>query len=177
MTFPTSNWGNLYDVYSAIPGPTSSIPGSSDGPTLGNFLLLADFSCAQFVQLTTGPSTPANYALQVGLTWQTDYLMTATTAKNQLVIGVNDLAGGFATNNNTATSGADVPYNYCAWVKIKGLAFALTAASVGQGAIVASSGTPGLLYAATAGTDLQGNIVNTVAVGSGSGAVSPVFLG
>jgi hypothetical protein len=127
------------------------------------------------VQLTTTTSTGANYVLQVGAAWLTSYEMKATSAINQLVIGVNDVSGGSATNNNTATSGSVVTNNYCAWVKVKGLAFALTAASVGAGAIVASSGTAGELYAATAGTDLQGNIVNTIVVG-GSAAVSPVFI-
>ena len=174
MSLPTTLWGNLYDVYTTIPGPTSSNPSASDGPVLGNSAILADGSQVQFMQFVTSTSTAANAALETSGNGNL-YKVTATTGTNTLCIAVNDLSGGSATNNNTATSGGIVTVNYCAWVKRKGLAFPLVAASVGAAAIVAPSGTAGVLYAATAGTDLQGNIVNTVVVG-GSQAVSPCFM-
>lgn len=172
MSFPTASWGNSYDVYTAIPGPTSTSPGSSDGPTLGNFSILADYSVIQFLQFV-GATNPANAAMKIS-TW-TDYKITPTTAVNNIAVAVNDLAGGSATNPNSATSGAAVTQNYCAWAKIKGLAFPLCAASVGAGAAVAPSATAGVLYAVTVGTDIQANIVNTVVVG-GAQAVSPVYI-
>jgi hypothetical protein len=170
MSFPTCNWGNLFDVYTTIPGPTASSPNSSDGPVLGNSTILADGSVVQFVQFVTATSTAANAAL----IWNgapTLYKMTASSATNQLLVGVNDLSGGSATNNNTATSGGIVTVNYCAFVKRKGMAFPLVKASAAADAILVTTATAGTL---DAGTD-AGNCVNLVVVG-GSAAVSPAFM-
>jgi hypothetical protein len=167
MPFPTTQWGNQgtlngigADVYSTLPGPSASVPGSADGPVLGNFTVLADGSAVQFLQ--TVATTAANVACQISA-WQNVYQVTPTTAINQLVVAVNDLA----LQSLTA--------NYFTWFKVRGLAFPLVASATAAKAIVASSATAGTLYAATAGTDLQGDMVNTALVG-GSAAASPVYM-
>ena len=172
MSLPTSIWGNTYDVYTSVPGPTSTSPGGSNGPVLGNSAILADGSVIQFLQLV-GATNPANAALKISV-WTT-YKVTPTTATNDLCMAVNDLAGGSASNPNSATSGAAVTQNYCAWVKKGGLAFPLVAASVGAEDVLAPSATAGVLETAVAATHFQSNIVNTVVVG-GAQAVSPVYI-
>jgi len=169
MSLPTTQWGNTgvisgttADIYSTLPGPTSSTPGSADGPVLGNYQILADGSAIQFLKFTA--TTTQYKACQVGAAWQNAYDVTPTTAANQACIAVNDLAG-----STTITA------NYYTWGKVKGLAFPLVAASVAAGAVVAPSATSGTLYAATAGTDLQSNIVNTIVVGA-SAASSPCLI-
>lgn len=174
MSSPTTLWGNSYDIYTTVPGPTSTSPNSSDGPVLGNAARLADGSQIQFMQFVTATTTAANLALILSGT-PTLYKVTASTAANQLVVAVNDLAGGSATNVHSATSGAAVLVNYCAWVTRKGLAFPLVKANCAADKILISTTTAGALGPAIAGTDIQGNIVNTVVVG-GADAVSPAFM-
>ncbi len=174
MSFPTTLWGNLYDIYSAVPGPTSSSPGSSDGPVLGNAALLADGSLVQFFQFVTATTTAANMALVVSGNANL-YKVAASGAVTDLVIAVNDLAGGSATNNNTSTSGGAVLVNYCAWAKRKGLAFPLVKANVAAGVCVSPTATAGTLDTSVAATHMQAMIGNTVVVG-GSDAVSPCFM-
>lgn len=173
MSFPTTIWGNSYDIYTAVPGPTSSSPGSSDGPVLGNIGILADGTFIQFLQFV-GATNPANAAMKISTSF-VNYKVTPTTATSDLCIAVNDLSGGSASNPHSATSGAAVTQNYCAWATVRGLGFPLTIAAVAAGAVVAPSATAGTLDTAVAATHLQGNLVNTVVVG-GSNAASPVYL-
>lgn len=175
MSFPTTLWGNTYDVYSTVPGPTASSPGSSDGPVLGNFAILADGTCIQFMQLVTATSTGAYHALKFSGS-PASYLLTDTTAANQQVVAVNDLSGGSASNQHSATSGAAVTHNYCAWVTVRGLCFPLTLNGTAADAFVCSTGTAGQVATVTVGSDIQGNLSNLVLVG-GSPASSPSFLG
>lgn len=170
MSFPTTSWGNSYDIYTTIPGPTSSSPGSSDGPVLGNAQRLADDGMIQFVQFVTATSTAANAALIANTAW-TNYKVTASTAASQFLIGVNDLSGGSATNLHTATSGGTVLVNYCAWITRKGLCFPNVKASVAADAILITGTTAGFL---AGGTD-AGQAVNLVVVG-GSDAVSSALI-
>lgn len=174
MSFPTTLWGNLYDIYTTVPGPTASSPGSSDGPVLGNAASLADGSVVQFMKFVTATSTAANAALIISGNANL-YQVTASTAANQQVIAVNDVSGGSASNNNTVSSGGIVTVNYCAWVKRKGIAFPLAKANAGATVMLVSGTTAGILAAAIAGTDIQGNIVNSVVVG-GSDAVTYAFM-
>lgn len=178
MPFPTTQWGNIgntlqafgasnpgADVYAAIPGPSATVPGSADGPVLGNFQLLADGTCVQFLQAVA--STAKSAALIISV-WKNVFQVTPSTSINQLVIAVND-------RSNTVLSTLFSTANYgCSWFTVKGLAFILTAASVNAQTIVASSSTTGVVYGATAGTDLQSNMVNTVT--TTGAAISPVFI-
>ncbi len=170
MSFPTTSWGNSYDIYTTIPGPTSTSPGSSDGPVLGNSQRLADDGVIQFVQFLTATSTAANMAL-IGKGAWSSYAVTASSAASQMLIGVNDLSGGSATNQHTATSGGTVLVNYCAWITRKGLCFPLVKANAAADAILITTSTAGKL---DAGTD-AGQAVNLVVVG-GSDAVSSALL-
>ncbi len=173
MAFPTSQWGNIgntlaatqvgADVYTTIPGPSASTPGSADGPVLGNFQVLADGTFIQFLQATATFNKNLAGKVATATAWQNNFVTIPTAAANDLVICINDRG---LTNLSAS---------YCTWFTMRGLAFAQTAASVAAGKIVAASGTAGTLYGATAGTDLQGNMVNTVVVG-GSAAVSPVYI-
>ena len=170
MTLPTSLWGNfgntLYtgfptaDVYSVLPGPTTTTPGSSDGPHLGDWGVLEDGTEIQFLQTV---ATTANYAACKASVWKNAYEVTPTTAVGNICYAVNDRAGQSLTAN------------YYTWFTKRGLAFPLVAASVGAAAVVAPSSTGGTLYAATVGTDGQWNLQNTVAVG-GTAASSPVLI-
>lgn len=173
MSFPTTLWGNTFDIYTAVPGPTASSPSASDGPVLGNAALLADGSLIQFVQFVTATSTLANLAV-IASTSFANYKVTASSAANQLVVGVNDLAGGSASNQHSATSGAAVLVNYCAWITRKGLCFPVVKANCAADKILISTVTAGALGPAVAGTDIQGTIVNLVVVG-GADAVSPAL--
>jgi hypothetical protein len=173
MAFPTTQWGNIgntlastqvsADVYTAIPGQNATTPGSADGPILGNFQLLADGTFVQFLQALATFNKNLAGKVATATAWQNNFVTIPTAAANDLVICINDRSLANLTNT------------YCSWFTLRGLTFAQTAASVAAGKIVAASGTAGTLYGATAGTDLQGNMVNTVVVG-GSAAVSPVYI-
>ena len=174
MSFPTTNCGNTYDVYTTIPGPTASVPNSSDGPVLGNWSLLPDGTAVQFVQFVTATSTAANAALianAAALSTNWSYLVTSASAANQLLVGVNDLSGGSASNPHSLTSGGVVTVNYCAWITVRGVCFPLVKANAAADAILITTSTLGKL---DAGTD-AGNCVNLVLVG-GSDAASPCLL-
>lgn len=171
MSLPTSNWGNIgsgfpvvspngADVYTTPPGPSTSVPGSANGPILGNYTILADGTAVQFLKALG--AIALNAACRVS-SWPNAYVVQPTSAINQECIAVND-------RGLTVLSA-----NYCTWFTRKGLAYPLTAAAVAAGAIVAPSSVSGTLYAATAGTDLQSNMVNTVVVG-GAAAASPVLI-
>jgi hypothetical protein len=173
MPFPTAQWGNQgtlgslgADVYSSLPGPSASTPGSADGPVLGNFSLLADGSAVQFLQAYA--STPLNSAMYIQ-TWQTNYQVRPTTAANQMVVAVNDLS------LVAMTTAYSTNFYGCTWFKVKGLAFPLVNATVAANIFVASSTEVGTLAAVVVGTDIQANIVNTVLVGA-SDAASPCFI-
>jgi hypothetical protein len=173
MPFPTTQWGNIgntlaatqvsCDVYTAIPGPSATTPGSASSPVLGNFQLLADGTFVQFLQATATFNKSLAGKVATATAWQNNFVTIPTAAANDLVICINDRA----LANLAASS--------CAWFTERGLAFPLTLNGVAAGKIVAASGVAGQLYGATAGTDLQGNMVNTVLVG-GSPAASPVYM-
>lgn len=167
MTVPTTAWGNFSDIYTAIPGPTATSPGSSDGPVLGNAFQLSDGTMVQFLQFTG--TTTANQACKFGATWATDYKVLPTTATSSPVIAVNDRSG------STYPTGASVTATYCAWGTVKGLCYPLAAATTAANAFVAASGTAGVVETAVAATHFQGNMVNTVIVG-GSQAASPCYI-
>lgn len=175
MALPTTQWGNVgntlqaftaqnpsADVYLSIPGPNATTPGSSDGPVLGNFQCLADGTFVQFLQATATFNKQLAGKVATATAWQSNFVTIPTAAANDLIVCINDRGG-----QNLA------PLS-CTWFTMRGLAFCQVAASVAAGKIVASSGTTGVLYGATAGTDLQGSIVNTVVVG-GAQALSPVY--
>lgn len=173
MSFPTTQWGNVgntlastqvsADIYPIVPGPSATVPGSADGPVLGNFQILADGTFIQFLQVTATFNKNLAGKVATATAWQNNFATIPTAAANDMVVCINDR--GLA---NLASAN-------CTWFTMRGLTFAQTAASVAAGRIVASSGTAGTLYGATAGTDLQGDMVNTVVVG-GSAAVSPVYM-
>lgn len=174
MSSPTSMWGNygnpLYattlqnptaDIYPNVPGVTTTTPNSTDGPPLGQNVVLPDGTFTQFLQAVG--TLAASAACIISGAWQNNFVVTPLTAINQLVVGVNDRGGAALAANN------------CTWFTTRGLAFPLTAATTAAGKIVASSAVSGTLYGATPGTDMQGNMVNTVLVG-GSVAASPVYI-
>lgn len=178
MSFPTSQWGNSgytlgfptaqtqvqqADAYSVYPGQSATVPSAGAGPLVGNYTLLPDGTQVQFLQATATFNKNLAGKIATATVWQNNFATIPTAAANDLVICVND------------RSALNLTANYYSWFTVKGLAFAQTAASVAAGKIVASSATAGTLYGATAGTDLQGTIVNTVVVG-GSAAVSPVLM-
>lgn len=173
MSFPTTQWGNVgntlastqisADIYTSIPGPSATVPGSADGPVLGNFQWLPDGTFIQFLQATATFNKNLVGKVATATAWQNNFVTIPTAAANDLVICVNDR--GLA--NLVALS--------CTWFTMRGLAFAQTLNAVAAGKIVAASGVAGQLYGATAGTDLQGNMVNTVLVG-GAPASSPVYM-
>lgn len=175
MPWPTTSWGGqgnpLYpttstnpaaEVYPSVPGVTTTTPNSADGPAPGNISILADGTFIQF--LIAAATIAANVACITSGVWQNTFKVTPCTAINQLVMAIND------------RTGVSVTVNQCTWFTTRGLAFPLVAASVAANKIVASSGTAGVLYAATPGTDLQSSMWNTVVVG-GAQAASPVYLG
>ncbi len=170
MPFPTTQWGNIgnplnssaptADVYSTQPGPSASVPGSANGPVLGNTQILADGTFVMF--LKTVATTTYNQCLTFD-DWQSAFEVTPT-AVNNFVVAVNDRAG-----STTITA------NYFSWFTTKGLAFALCEANAAAKAVMAAGATAGVLAQAVAATHLQGNIANTVVVG-GQQAASPVFI-
>lgn len=177
MALPTSQWGNTgvnlfasiaagnfsADVYSTAPGPTTTTPGSADGPILGNYQTLADGTFVQFLQAS---GTIAAYAaVKPTLPWQLAYQVSATGAANDFVIAANDRSFAALSANN------------CTWFTLRGLAFPLVAASVSTVRVAQTDTTAGTLKAAVAGTNFQSNLYNTVAVGSGGAAASPVYFG
>lgn len=177
MSFPTTQWGNVgntlqafsgtnpsADNYLSIPGPSATVPGSASSPVLGNFVYAADGTFIQFLQVLA--TFNKNLVGKINTTttfWQNNFVVIPTAGVNELVMCVND-----RSNVNMASAS-------CSWFTLRGLAFAQTAASVATNKIVAASATAGTLYAATAGTDLQGTMTNTVVVG-GSAASSPVYM-
>lgn len=178
MSVPTSTWGNTgYTLgfptaltqtqqatsWSSFPGPTATVPGSSDGPPLGQAIILPDYTTVQ--ALVAGATTAFSLATKVStaVAWQNNFTVIPTAAANDLVVAIND------------RSGISLSANYFTWFTIKGLAFPLTLNATAAGKIVAASGVSGQLYGATAGTDLQGTMVNTVLVGA-SPAASPVLM-
>lgn len=176
MAFPTTQIGNIgntlqaftaqnpsADVYLSLPGPSATVPGSASTPVIGNFSILADGTFVQFLQALATFNKGLVGKVATATAWQNNFVTIPTAAVNDLVICVNDRC-----NQNLAA-------NSCTWFTLRGLAFAQTLNAVAAGKIVAASGVAGQLYGATAGTDNQGDIVNTVLVG-GSAAISPVYM-
>lgn len=178
MSFPTTQWGNVgntlqafsstnpsADVYTAIPGPSATTPGSASSPVLGNFQILADGTFVQFLQtLATFNKALVGKINTTTTFWQNNFVVIPTAGVNELAMCVND-----RSNTNLASAS-------CTWFTLRGLTFAQVAASTATNKILAASATAGTLYAATAGTDLQGStFTNTVVVG-GSAAPSPVYM-
>jgi hypothetical protein len=163
MPFPTSSYGqpNWSDVYTAIPPGSGLQPGSTE--------LLFDGSFVQFLLFST--SGVAGAGMTGIAPWANTYSIATTTTANVIQIwAINDRNGG-----GLGTSNATVASTSYAWCTIKGLAFPFTTASTAALKYLVSSGTAGLLAAATAGTSLQANIWNTVVVG-GSNAQSPALF-
>jgi hypothetical protein len=178
MPFPTTSWGNqgatlgfptaltsaqqAY-VVNGLPGPTASLPGSTDGPQIGGYTLLPDGTYVQFLQAGAGVASGNVCKISTAVAWQNNFTVINTAAANDGAVAVNDRAG------------IALLTNYCTYFTRQGLAFALTLNAVAAGKIVAASGVAGQLYGATAGTDLQAFGVNTVLVGA-SPAASPVLI-
>jgi hypothetical protein len=125
--------------------------------------ILADGTFVQFLVAKGAIAANAACTFATATAWQNNFGVIATAAINTLVIAVNDRALAALVSGN------------CTWFTERGLAFATTAATVAAGKIVAASSVAGTLYGATAGTDLQGNMANTVLVGA-SAATSPVYI-
>lgn len=169
MPFPTTQWGNIgnplnssaptADIYSTQPGPSASVPGSANGPVLGNYQILADGTAVQFLKTTA--TTPINSAMTTN-TW-TSFQVTPTTGVNQGVVAAND-----------RTSSTSVTANYYTWFTVRGLAYILCKATLAKNAMASSSATGGTLDGTAVGS-YQGNLVNTILVG-GSDAASPVLI-
>jgi hypothetical protein len=134
---------------------------------LGMTEILFDGSFVQFLQFVA--TTAANKACTVSGN-ATAYTVTPTSAAEQLVQCVNDRCGGGLGGTIVSVAANDY-----AWGTIRGISYPLVAASAAANKFVVSSSTSGTLAVYTAGTDIQGNIYNTVVVG-GSAAASPCLI-
>ena len=107
---------------------------------------------------------PANAAVYAsGVTTSTadaTFQVTACSAANQYILGVNDNAG------------QAIPSGSYFWITIKGKCAPLVAASIAINTFVVSSATSGTLAAAAAGTSLQANIFLLAASGAGGATLA-----
>ena len=143
------------------------------GLQLGSTELLFDGSLVQFFQFVA--TTAANKACTFsgsGLA----YTVTPSTAALQYVVTANDRSGATAAAGGLGGTNVSIAANSYAWGTIRGIGYPLVTASVVAGKFQVSTTTSGTLNTSTAGTDLQGNLYNTVTVG-GTAAASPVFFG
>jgi len=121
--------------------------------------ILYNGNAVQLFQVAASSTCPANGSFQL-FGGATTFQIAATSAINQLVIGINDLSG-------SALTAAQYFFG-----TISGYTSVLEAASVAANTVIVSSTTAGTLAAAVAGTSLQANIQSQVASGAGGATLA-----